>query len=56
MEKPTARGPSPHRKAERALRSQLNRQDKPPPVLPEKMAAKTANVAPSQEQTLSENA
>jgi hypothetical protein len=35
MEKPTARGPSPHRKAEQALRSKLNRKDKPPPLLPE---------------------
>jgi hypothetical protein len=36
MEKPNARGPSPNRKAERALRSKLNRKDKPPPPLPEK--------------------
>jgi hypothetical protein len=36
MEKPTAGGPSSHRKAERALRSKLNRKDKPPPPLPEK--------------------
>jgi hypothetical protein len=36
MEKPTARGPSPNRKAERALGSKLNQKDKPPLLLPER--------------------
>jgi hypothetical protein len=31
IEKPTARGPSPTRKAERALGKKLNRKSKPPP-------------------------
>jgi len=36
MEKPSARGPSPSRKAHRALGSRLNRQTKRPPPLPAK--------------------
>jgi hypothetical protein len=35
MEKPNARGPSPARKAERALGKQLNRKPKQPPTLPD---------------------
>ena len=35
MEKPNARGPSPNRKAQIALRDKLNRRSKPPPLLPE---------------------
>jgi hypothetical protein len=31
LEKPTARGPSPRKKAERALGQKLNRKSKPPP-------------------------
>jgi hypothetical protein len=31
LEKPTARGPSPREKAERALGPKLNRKSKPPP-------------------------
>jgi hypothetical protein len=31
LKKPTARGPSPARKAERALGQKLNRKSKPPP-------------------------
>jgi len=42
MEKPTARGPSPNRKAERALRSKLNGKDKSPPPLPEKLPQEPA--------------
>ena len=34
MEKPTARGPSPGRKAVHVLRARLNRKSKRPPPLP----------------------
>jgi hypothetical protein len=40
MEKPNARGPSPARKAERALGQQLNRKPKPPPTLPHRKIQK----------------
>jgi len=36
MEKPSARGPSPGRKAVHALGAKLNRKPKPPPPLPPK--------------------
>jgi len=46
MEKPTARGPSPNRKAELALFSKLNRKDKPPPPLPRKLSEQNS-ISPS---------
>jgi hypothetical protein len=39
MEKPTARGPSPGRKAVHVLGPRLNRKPKPPPPLPLKKKA-----------------
>jgi hypothetical protein len=39
MEKPSVRGPTPSRKAHRALRQVLNRKPKQPPPLPAKKIA-----------------
>jgi hypothetical protein len=43
MEKPTARGPSPGRKAVHALRAKLNRKPKLPPPLPLKKKISVAD-------------
>jgi hypothetical protein len=45
MEKPSARGPSPSRKAHRALGHVLNRKPKRPPRLPAKKIAATVDRA-----------
>jgi hypothetical protein len=47
MEKPSARGPSPSRKAHRALAQILNRKPKRPPRLPAKKIAKPVEPAAS---------
>jgi hypothetical protein len=47
MEKPNARGPSPNRKAHRALGQALNRKPKRPPRLPVKKIATTVDRAAS---------
>jgi hypothetical protein len=46
MEKPSARGPSPGRKAHHALAQVLNRKPKRPPRLPAKKIAGAADRAP----------
>jgi hypothetical protein len=45
MEKPSARGPSPNRKAHRELGQILNRKPKPAPRLPAKKPAATVDRA-----------
>ncbi|MFN2507567.1 MAG: hypothetical protein ABR589_02205 [Chthoniobacterales bacterium] len=40
LEKPTARGPSPREKAQKALGKKLNRPAKPPPTMPGGKATK----------------
>jgi hypothetical protein len=47
MEKPSARGPSPSRKAHRALAQVLNRKQKRPPRLPAKKIARVVDRAAS---------
>jgi hypothetical protein len=45
MEKPSARGPSPSRKAHRVLGPTLNRKTKPPPNLPAKKDSQKTRLA-----------
>ncbi len=45
MEKPTARGPTPGRKAHLALGQKLNRKEKPPPRMPAQPMRKNPTTA-----------
>ena len=45
MEKPTARGPTPGRKAHLALGQKLNRKEKPPPRMPAQPIRKNPTTA-----------